>query len=80
MEASSRRQGVLTLLVPQVIECIMDECGYGEDEATELFLGSQVYAALEDRETGVWHFSPKTLSMMFAEEQATGAVTFPEGA
>ncbi len=69
---------LLGLIVPQVVALIAKQYAYEETTATAVFYNSQVYAALEEEETKVWHFSPLTLFHMFDEEKNTGSFTFPE--
>lgn len=70
----------MTIIVPGVVQLIVERQGLDEADATRAFLGSRTYAALEDEATGVWHFSPETLFLMFSGEQETGRVAFPEEA
>lgn len=71
---------VLSMIVPKIIELILDNSSLSEQEAAEKFYSSRVYALLEDEETKLWHFSPITLYNMYDEEQKTGKITFPEEA
>ena len=43
-------------------------------------LPSELYAALEEEETKLWHLSPKALYELYAEEKATGKISYPEEA
>ena len=69
---------LMTVIVPQVIQLICERQELDEVDATRAFVESRTYAALEDEATKAWHFSAETLHLMFADEQATGYVTFPE--
>ena len=40
--------GILIMLVPQIVQEIIDNEKLSEDEATEALYGSVLYAALED--------------------------------
>ncbi len=73
-------QALLILLVPQVIKEISDKDNLSEVEATHLFYTSNLYAALEEEETKLWHLSPKALYQLYAEEKVTGKITYPEEA
>ncbi|MGL4943303.1 MAG: hypothetical protein ACRC46_08940 [Thermoguttaceae bacterium] len=75
---SERFSAMLVLLVPAVVEVIVQKCGLDEIQATESFYNSKVYELLEDETTKLWHFSPLTLFLMFDEEQKTGQISFPE--
>ena len=72
-------EGLLILIVPQVVGLIVKNCGLDEMTATTLFYKSRVYALLEQEETKLWHYSPLTLFNMYNEERETGNITFPEG-
>ena len=72
-------EGLLILIVPQVVGLIVQNCGLDEMTATTLFYKSRVYALLEQEETKLWHYSPLTLFNMYNEERETGDITFPEG-
>ena len=69
---------LLGLLVPQVVAYITDAAQCDELTATKQFYRSKVYALLEDENTKMWHFSPKTLFILFDEEQRRGTFTVPE--
>ena len=72
-------EGLLILIVPQIVGLIVQNCGLDEVTATMLFYKSRVYALLEQEETKLWHYSPLTLFNMYNEERETGNITFPEG-
>ena len=72
-------EGLLILIVPQVVGLIVKNCGLDEMTATTLFYKSSVYALLEQEETKLWHYSPLTLFNMYNEERETGNIVFPEG-
>lgn len=76
----NRHSALMTVIVPDVIHLIAERRHLDEVTATRAFLSSRTYAALEDEYTGVWHYSPETLYLMFAGELDSGYVTFPEGA
>ncbi len=71
---------MLTLLVPQVIEQIVQKYNVGEIEATDMLYKSELYSLLEVEETKLWHFSPQLLLSLYDEEKTTGKITFPEEA
>ncbi|MBE6678791.1 MAG: hypothetical protein E7597_08370 [Ruminococcaceae bacterium] len=72
-------EGLLILIVPQVVGLIVQNCGLDEVTATMLFYKSRVYELLEQEEMKLWHYSPLTLFNMHNEERETGDITFPEG-
>ncbi len=75
-----RFSSVLFLLVPQIIQLIIEDRKIDEEKATELFYVSELYARLEDEETKLWHLSANALYEMLKEEHKTGSVTYPEEA
>lgn len=70
---------MLMLIVPQVVQLMIQQFGYHEIEASRKFYCSQVYALLEQEDTKLWQLSPRTLFCMYDEEQRNGTITFPEG-
>ena len=70
---------MLMLIVPQVIQLMIQHYGYDEVTASRQFYVSQVYALLEQEETKLWQLSPLMLFYMYDEEIKTGTITFPEG-
>ena len=76
---SAEKFGALMgVLVPQIVLLITENYPYDELTATTELYGSELYAALEQEDLKLWHYSPKTLFMMFDEEKKTGKFTFPE--
>ena len=69
---------ILGLLVPQVVAYIAENMKEDELTATNQFYRSKVYTLLEDESTKMWHFSPRTLFMLFEEEKRFGSFTIPE--
>lgn len=80
MMEKQRFSSMLFLLVPQIIQLIIENSNIGEEKATEILYESELYAKLEDEETKLWHLSAKALYEMFKEEQKTGSITYPEEA
>ena len=73
-------ESMLILIVPAVVELIVENKKLDEIEASDIFYQSKVYEKLEQEDTKLWHLSPLTLYNMFEEEQKTGEITFPEEA
>ena len=73
-------KAMLIFLIPQLVKEIVDRENISEIEATRVLYESDLYAALEEEETKLWHLSPLTLFHMFDEEQKTGSFVFPEEA
>ena len=71
---------MLELIVPQVIQLIMDDLKVSNIEAADLLYTSELYDMLGKEESKLWHFSAVTLFILFKEELATGKITYPEEA
>ena len=69
---------ILELIVPQVIQLIMDNRNVSNKEAAELFYNSELYEMLEKEESKLWHLSAPSLYSLFDEEITTGKITYPE--
>mgnify|MGYP006293601919 CR=1 FL=1 len=80
MMEKQRFSSMLFLLVPQIIQLMIEDSKIDEEKATELLYASELYARLEDEETKLWHLSANALYEMFKEEQETGTITYPEEA
>lgn len=72
-------EAMLVLLIPQVIALIAEDYGIDEVMASKKFYESKVYELLEQEDTKLWQLSARMLFTMYAEEQSTGEITFPEG-
>ena len=72
-------EAMLILIVPQVVQLIVENHRISEVEASKSFYQSALYALLEQEDTKLWHLSPMALYHMFDEEKKTGSITFPEG-
>ena len=70
----------LLLVVPKLVEFIVEKTGLDEIKATEALYASKLYARLEDEQTKLWHLSPLALYDLFAEEREYGTITYPEEA
>ena len=69
---------IMTILVPQVIQLIVENYCTDEITASKAFYESSVYALLEQEDTKIWHLSPLSIFNMFDEEQKTGVFDIPE--
>ena len=67
-----------TAFVPNVLELIMTELKINELEAVSIFYSSKTYELLSNESTKLWHYSPKTLSIMFLHEYKHCEIIFPE--
>ena len=73
-------ESMMMLIVPKIIQLIVENNSIDEVDASIKFYRSQVYKKLEHEETKLWHLSPLTLYNMYEEEVKTGKVVFPEEA
>lgn len=71
---------ILTLIVPKVVELIVEHHQKDEQSAVRDFYTSRLYEALEEEETKLWHLSPLALFDLYDEEMRTGEITYPEEA
>lgn len=77
---SNEFKGILQLLVPMLVQRIVEEKNLPDDEALTLLYSSTLYAKLEHEPTKLWHLSVPTLMQLLNEELATGRITYPEEA
>ena len=73
-------ESMMMLIVPKIIQLIVENNSIDEVDASIKFYRSQVYNKLEHEETKLWHLSPLTLNNMYEGEVKTGKVVFPEEA
>ena len=72
-------EAMLVLIVPKIIDLVVQNYALDEVTASRMFYESGVYSLLEEEETKLWQLSPLTLFNMYDEEKRTGNITFPEG-
>lgn len=68
---------ILSIIVPPVVKMISDTYDISELDATRAFYGSRLYALLQDKSNGVWHFSTLTLFNAYKQERETGSFELP---
>ena len=66
------------VLVPGVVELIIKNMKVDEFSALKLFYNSETYTLLGNEKTKVWHYSPKTIYLMWSSENKTEHILFPE--
>ena len=71
-------EAMLVLIVPKIVELIVENYKMDEVTASKEFYKSNVYSLLEQEDTKLWHLSPLLLFHMYDEETKTGNITFPE--
>lgn len=69
---------MLELIVPQIIQLIMDNRRLSNKEAVDLLYNSELYEMIEKEESKLWHLSAPTLYSLLDEEITTGKITYPE--
>ena len=77
---SQKMVSLLGLIVPQIIQQIVQNQSVDEITATRDFYNSKVYELLEREDTKMWHLSPMALYALYEEEMKTGRITIPEEA
>jgi len=70
-------KSTLQMLVPMVIQIIMEKKSLTAIDAIKLFYTSIVYEKLETEKTKLWHFSPLALYELLEIELTTGKLIFP---
>ena len=73
-------KAMLELIVPRLVNTIMENMGISEKDALTMLYTSKLYEQLDKDETKLWHLSVPTLFEMFREERETGHITYPEEA
>lgn len=56
---------IMILLVPKIVNLIMERDGLDEIHACKVFYNSDLYARLEDEDTDLWQNSAEKLYDMF---------------
>lgn len=69
---------ILQTISASLVAKIITETGLGEDTALEKLYSSQLYSALENEETKVWHYSVPKLYELWDIEMKTGQLVLPE--
>ena len=76
----SKFTAMMEMLVPQVVEQIVERKNISALDAIGLLYASALYERLEEEETKLWHLSAQTLYDLLDEELTTGKITYPEEA
>ena len=69
---------IIAMLVPGILQRLMDEQNISEEKAGSFFYNSELYKKLEIEETKLWHLSSFALYSLLKEELETGKITWPE--
>jgi len=79
MNAEIEYKATLQMLVPMIIQVIIEKKNITAIDAIKLLYTSVVYEKLEKEKTKVWHFSPLALYELLEMELNTGKIDFPSG-
>ena len=71
-------EALLPVIAARLAVKIVERQELMQEEAITLLYNSQIYAALENEKTKVWHYSAEKLYILFEEEQSTGKLELPE--
>ena len=69
---------MIAMLVPGILQRLMDEREINENEAGDLLYHSELYKKLEIEDTKLWRLSSFALYSLLKEELETGKITWPE--
>lgn len=69
---------ILEIKVSGLVEAYMQTSGADLNQALQTVYHSQVYQALEQEETKLWHHSPLLLLDCLISELKTGTTAFPD--
>ncbi len=78
--SASQFNAFLFLIVPYIVEEIIENRNLEDEEVISIFYKSKLYSELSDEKTKLWHYSPKLLYRMFQDELLTGTYDYPEEA
>ena len=70
-------KATLQMLVPMVVQIIMDKKNISVIESIKLLYLSKLYEKLEIEKTKLWHLSPLALFEILDLEQKTGKLILP---
>jgi hypothetical protein len=73
-------KATLQMLVPMIIQTIMEREDLPAVDAIKLLYLSKLYKKLEIESTKLWHLSPFALFELLEMELETGDIIFPEEA
>lgn len=71
---------LLAVIIPQIIELIINNSNISETQAVSRFYKSKLYSELSKEDTKLWHYSPLTLYSMYQDELMIGTYDYPEEA
>jgi len=71
-------KATLQMLIPMIIQTIIEKNKVTSIEAVKSFYTSDLYGKLEIESTKLWHLSPLALYELLEMELKTGKLVFPE--
>jgi len=75
---NSKFEVVLQTILIGLVAKIIEETGLDEDTAMEKLYSSEIYSAMENEKTKVWHYSVPKLYELWDKETKTGQLVLPE--
>lgn len=69
---------ILPYISADLINMICNKKEITEEEAIIKLYTSQLYAALEQEDTKLWHYSTEMLYSLLEEEEQTGTIRYPD--
>lgn len=69
---------LMPVIAADIVRMIVEKEGISEEAAICMLYSSQLFAALEQEETKVWHFSTPMLYALLKQEITTGQLHFPQ--
>ena len=69
---------LMPYICSDLIAMICEKQNVTDEEAIVKLYGSKLYAAQEDEETKVWHYSTHMLYSLLEQEMTSGIIEFPD--
>ena len=69
---------ILPYISADLINMICNKKEITEEEAIIKLYTSKLYAALEQEDTKLWHYSTEMLYWLLEQEERTGAICYPD--
>lgn len=69
---------IMPYISADLVSMIVRKKSISEDEAITKLYTSQLYAALENEDTKLWHYSTEMLFSLLEQEERTGSIHYPD--
>lgn len=69
---------IMPYISADLIAMIVRKLGISETDAISRLYNSQLYAALEQEDTKLWHYSTEMLFSLLEQEDRTGFICYPD--